>query len=438
MTSKIHPVIILSVFLVTASCFAVDPAPAPPYQAKVLGDNVSIFSKPSTTDSYVCGTVSDSDTVTVVRIVGQWSKIMPVEGCFSWISSDYIDLDQNMPNVAMVTGNSVNVWAGSDKLSPLHSTRKQTLLNKGELVTLLGEKKDGYYKIVPPVGAYLWIQNKNIEYSGAVASEPIKPSRFSPVIPPAPASSVTEADSHKPEISVSTPFRPADTSVHNNSTPETKPSVVVPMPVEHPAEPEPVEPAAPATIAMPSVSSIEAQRLKECYAIKDQLDAECKKPLDQQYYAPLIEKIQAIIDDPNAGKARGLAEYEMKLVNRYQFAVGVNTVLNEQDKELNDSLKQIKADYIARTATIPVASKYTVTGVIKPSQIYTDKTSQQRFVVVGDDGKIICYALPNTAAAGSMAKSLEGKKVGINGSIGKDPVNAISVVRFSQITEIEQ
>ena len=458
MTSRIHPVIILSIIAIAAACFAADPVP--PYQAKIVGSSVSIFSKPSTTDSYICGTASQSDIVTVVRSKDGWAKIMPVEGCFSWISADYIELDKNMPSIGMVTGNSVRVWAGSEKLSPLHSTRQQTSLNKGEVVTLLGDKNEGYYKIVPPVGAYLWVQGKHIEYAGSLTTETIKPSQFAPIIPPAPSIGPAPAPVESSQETASQPATPAPMPQPTRAvepvrpvTPTSEPTVVPPQPISQLVAPTPAPGAAmtemppaaaaenvtpPATVALASDASIEADRVQECRDIKKLLDAECQKPVDQQYYEPLAEKIQAIIDDPKAGKAKRYAEYEMELVKQYVFAKSVSEQLKDQDKQLENDMQQIKADYIARSATIPVDSQYTVAGVIKPSQIYTENHSQKRFVVVGDDGKILCYALPNSAAVGSMAHALEGKKVGLNGSISKDPVNAITVVRFSQINLIEQ
>ena len=466
MSSRIHPVIIL--ILVTCVGLVFGNLPKPPYQAQVINKDVNIYSSPSTTDSYVCGKVSESDTVTVVRTQGRWSKIMPVEGCFSWISIEYVDLDKNMPSIGMVTGNSVRVWAGSENLSPLRSKKSQTYLNKGELVTLLGPIKDEYYKIVPPVGAYLWVKNDDIKYVEAVNPKPVKPSEFKPVIPPTPVeaeqskvvqikptidqpSPLIQKEAAKPTIVVPKTTKPAV-----DAKPVTKPEPVKPnpalrnidngsitfQPVE--VKPEEVAPVVAIPVEKPVVVtpkpvvpvSTEATRLKECYAIKDLLDAERQKPIEEQNYEPIKKQIQEVMNDAKAGKAIKYAEYEMSLAERYEYAVKVNNQLKGQEENLDDNLKQIKANYIARTATIPKTAQYTVVGVIRKSQIYNEQHSQQRYTIADETGKIVCYALADTGAARSIANSLEGKKVGLKGSVTKDPNNAITVVRFTQINEL--
>lgn len=456
MSSRIHPVIVLMITALV--CVSQAAKPKPPYEAQVVGDNVNIYSSPSTTDSYVCGKVSSTDTVTVVRTQGQWSKIMPVEGCFSWISIEYVELDKNMPNIGMVTGNSVRVWAGSENLSPLRSKKSQTYLNKGELVTMLGPIKDEYYKIVPPVGAYLWIKNNKIKYVEQVTQKSIKPSEFKPVIPPTEGPTQkpfmpTEPEKVKP-VKPTEPAKPVKPVVVKPVTPKpepkptiktvTKPVVVKPSkpaaietkPIEtKPITPKPVE----ITKAPKPVKpvSTEAAKLKECYAIKDLLDAERSKPIEKQNYEPIIKQIQSVISDPRAGKAKKYAEYELALAKRYDYAVKINDKLKGQEQKLDDNLKQVKANYIARTATIPKTAQYTVVGVIRKSHIYNEEHSQQRYTITNETGKIVCYAIPERASARSIARSMEGKRVGLKGTVSKDPENAITVVRFTQINEIE-
>ena len=401
--------------LISSICIssAIAADPEFPYEAEVIGKNISVFSAPGT-QGYVCNTVSSPEKVTVVSIQDtSWSKIMPPEGSFSWISADYIQLNKSMPGVGMVTGNSVNVWAGSDKLSPLHSNGLQTALNKGEIIAISGPVKEGYYKILPPIGAYLWIKSKHIKFAGAIKTgETLKPSDFNPISPPKPT--VTETA----KVEIETP----------------KPKVDVPTAV---TGGEPVTPVKPVPVPQPQPVSAETVRLQECYEIKDLLEAERQKPIDQQGYAQIESKLQDILADDQAGKALRYAEFEMDMVKRFKLAVEVENQLKQQEADLAATLESIKRKYENASAKIPVTAQYTVSGIIKKSQVYTASHSQQRFLIIDETGKIICYALPDNASVRYSAMELLNKKVGLKGRISKDPNNSVSIVRFTQAVAID-
>ncbi|MHC4487229.1 MAG: SH3 domain-containing protein, partial [Planctomycetota bacterium] len=72
-----------------------------------------------------------------------------------------------------VTGDGVRVYAGSDYVKPLNSTKLQGKLDRSEKVKLLGEQLDDYYKIAPPAFAYLWVSTDFTKPLGSVSEIPL-------------------------------------------------------------------------------------------------------------------------------------------------------------------------------------------------------------------------------------------------------------------------
>ena len=104
-----------------------------------------------------------NDRVQVIKSDQGWSCIVPPPGCFSWISMQYVSINQQNPTMGIVTGDNVGVYTGSDTQEAKYSTSKQVVLHRGQTVKLLGEEKDDYYKIAPPQGAYLWVSSQFLQ-----------------------------------------------------------------------------------------------------------------------------------------------------------------------------------------------------------------------------------------------------------------------------------
>jgi hypothetical protein len=370
-----------------------------PYIAEITGTDVYIRSGAGTA-YYFCGKLSAPARVIVTGQKHGWLKILPPPGSFSWISKNYVKLDPDNPGIGIVTGDSVRVWAGSDYVEPMRSSSLQAKLNEGDQVKLMDEtrEKGDYYKIVPPPGAHLWVSGQYVQYVGPVP-EP-KP----PVLPP------------KPEPVI-----------------EPKPE---PEPVVEPAGAEVVE-EPPKPAVAPKKPSVETHRLKECYELAKQIDAELAKPIDQQNYKVVKTALKAIIGDPEAGKAKLYAEYQLDRLGRFELALRVNDEMKRQDAELRKLRDQIKKRYRARLANIPDPGKFIAIGRLRPSQIYTTKASQKRYLVVDDRGRIICYAVPADGAAGANIDKFMYRKIGLKGQVIKDPYNPVSLVKFTEIVDLQ-
>lgn len=96
--------------------------------------------------------------VKVVGIKYDWLKIVPPEGSFSYVPQAYVDRrgDGKIGRV----NSPLNVRAGS--LLNQMKTTVQVKLDEGQDVQIIGPQ-DEYYKIVPPEGAYLYVNKQYVD-----------------------------------------------------------------------------------------------------------------------------------------------------------------------------------------------------------------------------------------------------------------------------------
>jgi uncharacterized protein YgiM (DUF1202 family) len=377
-----------------------------PYVAEITGTDVYIRSGPGTA-YYYCGKLTAPARVIVTGEKHGWLQVLPPAGSFSWISKNYVKLDPDNPGIGIVTGDSVRavrsvrVWAGSDYVEPMRSHSLQAKLNEGDQVKLAGDEseKGDYYKILPPPGAHLWVSDQYAKYVGPVPKP--KPLKLPPRPEPAPEV--------KPEPKAVVTVKP------------TAPKVI--------EKPKPV--------IAPKKPSTETIRLKECYELAKQIEAELSTPIAKQDYGEIKKKLNAIIDDPQAGKAKLYAEYQLDRVDRFEMALQVGGEVKDQDAKLQKLREQIKNRYAVKSANTPDPGKFIATGRLRLSQIYTAQTGQKRYLVVDEAGKIKCYAIPADSASGLNMDKFIGRKVGLLGQAVKDPYNAVSLVKFTEIVDLQ-
>lgn len=124
-----------------------------PFVVEVSADALMVRSGPSR-NYYPVTKLSAGDRVQVVGEESGWYAVIPPDDCFSLISRDYVDVETG-GRTGVVNGNAVRVRAGS-RLDPKKYAVQQKL-SRGVEVEILGEDGEGYYKIVPPQGAVLWL-----------------------------------------------------------------------------------------------------------------------------------------------------------------------------------------------------------------------------------------------------------------------------------------
>jgi len=344
-----------------------------PYVAEVTGDNIYIRSGHGT-NYYDCGKLIKGDRIEVVSSKFSWSRIVPPAGSFSWISTQYVSIDPNKPNVGVVTGDDVLVYAGSDTVKPLYSTTKQLKLNKGDTVTLLGEEKDNYYKIAPPSGAYLWVSTQYTKPLGPVGQVVITTTTTAP------------------------PAEPNETAV-----------------------------------VVPTNLTVEAEKLKEYYALQKQVKAERAKAVDQQNYANIKKALTEIAKNKEAGKAARYSQFTIKQIECYELALAVAKEVQLQNEQLNKTKERIEKARATRFEEYQDLGRFSAVGQLQTFETY----GPGHYRIIDDSGKTICYALPCDSASEMNLSKLVGMKVGLVGTIEPHQETESALVRFTDIARLK-
>jgi uncharacterized protein YgiM (DUF1202 family) len=348
-----------------------------PFVADVVGNDVYVRSGPGT-NFYHCGKLYKGDRVQVVKSQQGWSCIVPPPGCFSWVAMQYVSINMENSTQGIVTGDKVGVYAGSDYVEPIHSTSKQVVLNRGQNVKLLSEEKDDYYKIAPPEGAYLWVSTQFLQ---SVRS----PMETVPV-----------------EIAGAAPNAP-------DQTPPT-------------AEEQ----------------KSESDLLDVYYAISKQVKEERNKPMGQQDYTEIKEKLTKLAENPAGGRAVRYADFTLKQIERFELAATVSKEMAMQSKELEKVNEKIGEAREARLAEISDMGKYAVIGKLETTSVYAPAAGQaKRYRILDESGKTICYVSPKGAAVGKDLSGLIGHKVGLVGEIQPHEATARAFVEFSEIVPLD-
>lgn len=344
--------------------------------AEVVGNDVYIRSGPGT-NFYHCGKLYKGDRVQVIKAQQGWSCIVPPPGCFSWIAMQYVSINLANPTMGIVTGNNVGVYAGSDYEEPMYSTSKQVLLKQGQNVKLLSEEKDEYYKIAPPEGAYLWVSSQFLQATQS-------PLRAGPV--------------------------------------------AIDAAVETPSQ---------APVAAVAVRG-ESELLDEYYALSKLVKEQIQKPMAQQDYTELKEKLGKLAENEVGGRAARYAGFTLKQVDRFELACTVAKEIELQNKELKKATSKIGEARAARLAQIENLGKFAVIGKLQDSSVYTSTSgAAKRYRVLDESGKTICYVAATGAAAGKDLSSLIGCKVGLVGEIRPHEATARAFIEFTEIVPLD-
>jgi uncharacterized protein YgiM (DUF1202 family) len=361
-----------------------------PYFAEITGDNVYVRSGPGT-NYYRCGKLSQGYIVKIVSATNVWSRIIPPGGFFSWISKQYVTIDSSNPDMGIVTGDEVRVYAGSQYYEPIHSDRIQLHLNRGDKVMLFGEEMGDYYKIVPPSGAFFWVSTQYTKPIAAPAAEP------------------------QPE--------------------QQKIVVTKPEPVAETAPAAEATPLSPAVV--PTTVPAESQRLKQYYDAQELIKAEFKKPLDEQNYSKPKKMLEDLLAAEDSDKAARYAKYSLDQIDRYELAVAVDKEINLQDTEFNQIYSRIDEVHNERLADFQDLGQFAVIGNLKTSNVYGPEQAMLHYIITDSEGKVICYALPTEGASYADLSEFVGKKVGLIGQIEPHPQTAGALVKFNEIETVQ-
>jgi hypothetical protein len=126
---------------------------------------------------YLVGELPRGSTVVVDEVIFGWYKIVPPNGCFSYIPKASVEKIGNDGSarvmVARVGAKSGAVTGSED------SYRRQIDLLQGDIVYILGEEA-GYYKILPPPGAFVFLPPGSLQHADTTSPKPDAPTLNAP------------------------------------------------------------------------------------------------------------------------------------------------------------------------------------------------------------------------------------------------------------------
>lgn len=156
------------------------PASAPavdfPFDGEVTADDVYVRCGPGS-NYYPTTKVHAGDRLNVLGEQFGWLKIAPPAGSFSFVDMSLVE--KTGADTGRVKGENVRVRAGSTLVTQRREV--QTILPKDAVVSIIGEG-DGFYKILPPPNACLWISGQYVRrFSGKpIARKTPRPSDAKP------------------------------------------------------------------------------------------------------------------------------------------------------------------------------------------------------------------------------------------------------------------
>ena len=394
-----------SVFGIAAPSVSVSDTSAYPYDAEITGDSVFIRTGPGT-DYYEFGKLFKGDKVRVVGDKGAWSKILPPQDSFSWISAQYVTVSASDPTIGEITDGYGRVWAGSPLYSPERSTTPQGKLSKGAKVKIIGPPVNNYYKIAVPKlpDAYYWVSTQYTKPiqgdTTSVTPRPV-PSADPIVMRPVPASDFTNPNS----------------------------TTVAVIPVAQEVNGVIVDSNSLSGVGI----EVQVTPLDMYYVLQKQVDEERSKPYGEQDYSAIKEALQEIVNDKTAEKASIYAKSVLDRIEGIELALQIDDILKEQNDLFKESKEKIEKAYTKKLEEVKNLGKYAVIGTFKDFPSF----GNSRYRILDSSDATICSAIPSQGAAGKDYSGYFDKKIGLVGSIEPDIGTSSAVVYFTEIVVLD-
>lgn len=320
------------------------------YVGRITGSDVNVRSGPG--QVYYAVTQLDEGQLVIVRAERHgrrnWAHIDAPVGSFSFIAKEFVDLVVEAAEPAAaggavasramlgrVSGNNVRVRAGAISVAPANADQVQTRLNRGAIVEIIGEQDD-YYKIVCPDGARFWVSLDYVERVGPVTAEVV-------------ADLEQESSQQIPgELG-------SDTEL--------------------------------------SQAQLDRQEYRE---IADLLTAEQAKPISEQDYVAIRERLEALIAATEYENIKLDGGYLLRNVARSELALEIWQRAQQREVELQRALDRIEAT----AAEVMVSNSYGADEAapimkVRLTRAATDSTveGKQLYQVRDSDENIMCYAV---------------------------------------------
>jgi hypothetical protein len=343
---------------------------------------------------------------------------------------DANQVSAKFPYAAEVVGNAVFTRAGAST-----DSYRCGQLNAPDKVQVVEEDPSGWAKIVPPAGSFSWVCKQNVTIdptSPSTATVSVQPTRIW-------AGSVYYDPMNSNELQ--TKLNVGDKLTLLNEEAGDYYKVASPTGAYLWVSTQYIKKTGTSTTVAGTATKTqvvdnpkEKEKLAEYRKLAAQLDAERVKPLGEQDYTALKAAFQAISSDPEAGKAAKYADVQLRRLESFELAAKSVTDVKTQEQSLTDTRAKIDADAQAKLAQVPDTGKYAVIGFLKRSLAYgTSAGTPRRYLIVSESGKILCYAQATGAAENRDLSQFFDKKVGLVGTISRDPASSLGLVQFTEI-----
>ncbi|HEX8342972.1 MAG TPA: hypothetical protein VF624_18870 [Tepidisphaeraceae bacterium] len=386
------------------------------FTGTVLADNVYVRSGAGEND-YPVLTLSRGQVVTVVGAKFDWLKILPPQGAFCVVGKPWIDRRGDGSVGRVRDDATANVRIGSTLNNMVNKIAVS--LKGGEDVKILGDA-DGYYKIEPPAGTFLYVHKKFVEpgervnvvsNNGAMEVKPVNPIPTPIVTEPTAVPVQPKIDA--PPVPAVDPVRVAENGnaaaepkqVASNEAPATQPVAAA-------LSPTATFDALEARLTASSADPIEKQPIDELLAGYKSLVAEKKIPESMLRVAEYRAKGLQIRKDM-------LSEYQQ--VRKMQADIAPKQqALKAEGDEIATRLEQNRIKSFAAVGTLR-SSALTMGG--KTLYRLTDPASGRTVVYVQtEDPDVI---------------KNEGRFVGVRGAVTDDTGRQIKFVQPTAVEQIE-
>jgi uncharacterized protein YgiM (DUF1202 family) len=387
-------------------------------------NQISVHSGPSN-NFYPTTKLKKGETVTVVGKKGEWLKILPPEGSFSYVPQVYVTR-RGEGKVGRVNS-PLNVRAGST-LNGMKTT-VQTKLDPDQDVTILGED-DEYFKITPPEGAYLYV---NAQY--------VTPTKVQ-----GPTSTLAKAgtDTTKgaPEVSAEpgTPTTPAGEPKDGSAAPSEdlvvsktpdKSTKIVANGTTQPGSDD-ASGQAEGPASRPSVASVteEFQKAEADY------QAAGKQNILDQPVDKLLERYTSL------QKTGGLTGMNKRIVDARVTALKMRADAKAQmvafrksqdDKAQRDQALKAEQTEIGERMKQTQVALYTAVGTLRVSSLQQGQTTLYRLTDPGT-GRTVVYIKSNDPKFAGMLNQF----IGVRGDLVTDDNLKMKTITPTEAEQVEQ
>ncbi len=379
--------------------------PAFPFEGEVSGTNVYVRSGPAVS-YYPTTKLNAGDRVLVLGEKFGWYEIVPPPRSFSYVDTSAVERAPGA-KTGKIIKEQAYVTAGSELEQRKTST--QITLPKGTAVEIIGEA-DGFYRIVPPKGAKLYISRQYVEavperlqtglreqYEGGgnvIGGRARVPSGAGPTAPGAAASTGSEgsAGTASGGVSAEQPL-PLDRRLG----PSNKPAIPV-------AERDkPAEPSGPLSGRYAALLTI----------LESELQGALKDPMKEIDFASLKLRYSEIANQKQEPVAAQIAEIRIRQLDELDTFRKSREEIFAEENELDDFRARLNEERarIMRRRAEEMLQKFDFEGEIRQSKAFASEKHRYRLVDPVKGTTVAYVDVPPTL--GVRMETMIGRLVGI-------------------------